>query len=74
MSGCRLVGQSFLSFTWEPARALPVLYSWLRQQGVRIQQRRLSSLAEADLSAMFRRDNHGFLTYQLQTTEEETQI
>ena len=49
VSGGRLVGQSYLSFTWEPARALPILYTWLRQQGVRIHQRRLTSLTEADM-------------------------
>ena len=47
----KIFGNSFLSFTWEASKALPLFYSWLEEKGVKIIQRRIASLSEvqADL-------------------------
>ena len=41
-------GHSYLSFTWEPRKVLPILYSWLRRNGVEIVKRKLTSLSELE--------------------------
>lgn len=41
------VGHSFLSYVYEPALALPIMYQWLRKQPkVKLTCRRLTSLDE----------------------------
>ena len=39
---------SFLSFTWDTSKALPLFYSWLEEHGVTITQRRVASIAEIE--------------------------
>ena len=46
--GQQLFGNSFLSFTWETSKALPLFYSWLEEHGVIITQRKVSSIAELE--------------------------
>ena len=46
--GEQAFGHSFLSFTWEPRRVLPLLYSWLRRNGVEIVKRKVDCLSELE--------------------------
>ena len=43
-----IFGNSFLSFTWEASKALPLFYRWLEENGVRMVQRRLTSISEVE--------------------------
>ena len=44
----QIFAASFLSFTWETSKALPLFYAWLKEQGVIITQRKVSSIAELE--------------------------
>ena len=46
LPGKQIFAASFLSFTWETGKALPLFYWWLEQHGVIITQRKVSSIAE----------------------------
>ena len=46
--GNPVFGHSYLSFTWEPSKALPLFYSWLQENGVQIVKRKLESLSEIE--------------------------
>ena len=48
LPGQQLFGNSFLSFTWETSKALPLFYSWLEEHGVVITQMKVSSIAELE--------------------------
>jgi glycine/D-amino acid oxidase-like deaminating enzyme len=48
LRGEETFGHSFLSFTWEPRKVLPLLYSWLRRNGVEIIKRKVDSLDELE--------------------------
>ena len=41
-------GQSFLGFTWEPSKCLPIFYKWLRENGVTIINKTVSNLEEIE--------------------------
>lgn len=49
--GQLIFANSFLSFTWETSKALPLFYSWLEEHGVIITKRKVDSIAdlEADI-------------------------
>ena len=46
LPGEQIFAASFLSFTWETSKALPLFYSWLEEHGVTITQRKVNSIAE----------------------------
>jgi len=46
--GDPVFGHAYLSFTWEPRKVLPILYSWLRRHGVEIIKRKVTSLSELE--------------------------
>ena len=41
-------GQSFLGFTWEPSKCLPIFYKWLQDNGVTILNKTVSNLEELE--------------------------
>ena len=48
LGGERTFGHSYLSFTWEPRKVLPLLYSWLRRNGVEIVKRKVNSFSDLE--------------------------
>jgi len=48
LRGEKAFGHSFLSFTWEPRKVLPIFYSWLRKNGVKIVKRKLNSFSDLE--------------------------
>ena len=48
LPGEQIFANSFLSFTWETSKALPLFYSWLEEHGVTITQRKVNSIAELE--------------------------
>ena len=48
LRGEQAFGHSFLSFTWEPRKVLPILYSWLRRNGVEIVKKKMDTFSELE--------------------------
>ena len=43
-----IYGDSFLSFTWEPSKALPLFYSWLGENGVKMVRKKVKDISEVE--------------------------